>query len=208
MIILRRFWRTKCVRCDTNGASERTALPPRTGRRREPGGRARPRREALPLRDSAGITPASLGTHQPGWGPGTAVAYRNQAAATGRMLKAPPSHTWRGPVPILYSRGGPAQHRHAGVRQPVLAGEAGGLLTRRSARGGCEAGAGARNGSGRGGRYAGRRARRGYPRAHVDESDTGARPADCPRERAGRARRRFRASAVPAGGPGPVAFPL
>src|SRR6266571_5723133 len=42
------------------GDSERAALPPRTGRRHWPGVRARPPREASPLRDSAGFTPASL----------------------------------------------------------------------------------------------------------------------------------------------------
>src|SRR5215469_17271722 len=47
-------------------APERAALPPRTGRRHRPGVRARPPSEASPLRDSAGITPASLGTAPPG----------------------------------------------------------------------------------------------------------------------------------------------
>src|SRR5215469_14416982 len=47
-------------------APERAALPPRTGRRHRPGVRARPPSEASPLRDSAGITPASLSTAPPG----------------------------------------------------------------------------------------------------------------------------------------------
>ena|SRR5215469_6434695 len=47
-------------------APERAALPPRTGRQHSPGVRARPPSEASPLRDSAGITPASLGTAPPG----------------------------------------------------------------------------------------------------------------------------------------------
>ncbi len=40
-----------------------------------------------------------------------------------RVNKAPPSHTWRGPQPILYSLHGPTQHRHAGVTRnhPFLA---------------------------------------------------------------------------------------
>src|SRR5215472_1460789 len=60
-------------------APERAALSPRTGRRHRPGVRARPRSEALPLRDSAGITPASLGTAPPrpqaavGWPKPTAL---------------------------------------------------------------------------------------------------------------------------------------
>src|SRR5215468_3282092 len=62
----------------TDPAPERAALPPRTGRRHRPGVRARPPSEASPLRDSAGITPASLGTAPPGTGaPRLREAYRS-----------------------------------------------------------------------------------------------------------------------------------
>jgi hypothetical protein len=71
--------------------------------------------EASPLRDSAGISPASLGTapsREP-TAPGCPEAYRSRRATgcdyrawsarlpeakAGSTLKAPPSHTWRGPV--------------------------------------------------------------------------------------------------------------
>jgi hypothetical protein len=112
MIILRVYWRTKCVSLRRPVASERAALPPRTGRRRRPGVRARPLEEASPLRDSAGISPASLGQHLPrDSGPGRAqpIAGARSLRATGKLrtararelpgrgtATAPPSHTWRG----------------------------------------------------------------------------------------------------------------
>src|SRR5215472_5930271 len=55
MIILRRSWRTKCARYDAGRASERTALPPRTGRRRRSGVRAR-----LPVRHAACRAPEGI----------------------------------------------------------------------------------------------------------------------------------------------------
>jgi hypothetical protein len=87
---------------------------------------------------------------------------RPAGASAGR--EAPPSHTWRGPQPILYSTGGPAQHRHAGTGP-------GDDPFRRS------------NAVCGGRRYQSRRWRRGYPRAHVAASAPGARPADIPRVR-------------------------
>ena len=63
--------------------SERAALPPRTGRWRRPGVRARPRSEASPLRDSAGISPASLGT---------APAQENLAPWDAGSLSQPAGH--------------------------------------------------------------------------------------------------------------------
>src|SRR5215475_11384503 len=85
MIILRWYGRTKCVRCDTDRASERAALPPRTGRQREPGGRARPRGRGITVagqrRNRTGFAGART---NPGGEPGTAVAYRSRSGALGR----------------------------------------------------------------------------------------------------------------------------
>src|ERR1022692_712012 len=66
MIILRRVVEDEVSLPQHPAGTERAALPPRTTRRRGPGGRTRPpgviHREASPLRDSAGIAPASLGS--------------------------------------------------------------------------------------------------------------------------------------------------
>jgi hypothetical protein len=59
MIILRHCWRTKCVRCDANRASDRAALPPRTGRWRRLGVRARPRPSYSAGHHRCGTAPGS-----------------------------------------------------------------------------------------------------------------------------------------------------
>src|ERR1017187_6648956 len=85
MRILRWVWRTKGARHDANGASERTALPPRTDRRRGPGVRARP--------PGGGITVAGQRRDHTGFAglcailgrPRTGVPYRSSAGpAAGR----------------------------------------------------------------------------------------------------------------------------
>jgi len=114
--------------------------------------------EALPLRDSAGISPASLGTAPPGSGPGTRAAYRSTRVTARRLAdcaaatatgKAPPSHTWRGLSVIVPRHARAIRHRHAVVS--VLQGR---WCNARHSRP----------------RSPVRRRRRGYPRAHAAAS--------------------------------------
>src|SRR5215469_3890009 len=81
--ILHRCRRTKCARCDTDGGIQRTALAPRTGFAGT--GQASgliPTARASPLRDSAGISPASLAPAPPRLLPRHWLRYRCEAAAS------------------------------------------------------------------------------------------------------------------------------